>query len=127
VAIGFDVAPKNVDEALADPTHASAGCKAGADSWKRVGAGDSQAWLRSCNPQWRILQPSRTDGVEETAGLRPCCRRRRAIRLKTQGSNPCWESAFARWASFGETSRRSGRLIKRPRRRMAGRQGFEPR
>jgi hypothetical protein len=28
---------------------------------------------------------------------------------------------------FGETSRRSGRAIERPRRRMAGRQGFEPR
>jgi hypothetical protein len=41
VALGFDVASKDVDEALADPTHASAGCKAGADSWKRAGAGDS--------------------------------------------------------------------------------------
>jgi hypothetical protein len=28
---------------------------------------------------------------------------------------------------FGETSRRSGRAFERPRRRMAGRQGFEPR
>ena len=40
MALGFDVAPKDVDETLADPTHASAGCKAGADSRKRAGAGD---------------------------------------------------------------------------------------
>ena len=39
-ALGFEVASKDVDEALADALPTSAGCKAGADSRKRAGAGD---------------------------------------------------------------------------------------
>jgi hypothetical protein len=65
--------------------------------------------LRRGDPRWQILQSSRTHSVEETAALRPCCRRRRTIRLKARESNPCWSSASLRSGllhssrGFGET------------------------